>query len=253
MSNYLDCDFHVCDRERAGVRLEERDFIDAEQRAAKREYIVGHASVFYDSSDPGTEFVLRFFGTKIRERVARTAFDGALKRPDDVRALYNHSDDLLLGRTANGTLDLSIDGKGLRYAFPYDPSDGDHKKVRSKIVRGDLTGSSFGFVVEKESFEDSGDEIIRTIESVNPLVDVSPVTFPAYPSADSSLGRRKQDFVKESLACFIGQNRDNAEVRRLEKRAAKFGIVIPTDIEPGKPIEWYKRRIELLQLEHRIP
>jgi uncharacterized protein len=245
MSNYLDCDFHVCDRERAGVMLEERGEGDA-----KREYIVGHGAVFYDQTDPGTEFRL---GRRLRERVGRNAFNGAIHRSDDVRALFNHSDDFLLARTASGTLTLSIDSRGLKYSFPYDAADADHKSVRSKMVRGDLTGSSFGFVVEKESFEDDGDEIIRTIEAVNPLVDVSPVTFPAFTAADSGIKRRKQEHFSRSVAAWIGEHRDDATARKIETRARSiFGWELPTDFTPGKPRDWYVRQLHILELENKI-
>lgn len=245
MTNYLDCDFHVCDRERAGVQMEERGEGDA-----KREYIVGHGAVFYDQTDPGTEFRI---GKRVRERIGRNAFNGALERKDDTRALFNHSDDYLLARVSSGTLQLSLDGKGLRYAFAYDPADADHKSVRSKIMRGDLTGSSFGFVIEKETFEDADDLIIRTIESVNPLVDISPVSFPAYPSADSGIGRRKLEMFQLSCAAYIGEHRDDSGVRKLEQRASKeFGWTLPPEIQPGKPAEWYRRQLRLMELEKQI-
>lgn len=245
MPDYLDCDFHVCDRERAGVGIEERGEGDA-----KREHIVGHGAVFYNENDPGTEFRL---GKRIRERVGRNAFDAALIRRDDTRALFNHSDDFLLARVSSGTLTLGIDAKGLTYSFPYDPADIDHKSVRSKIMRGDLTGSSFGFVIEKESFEDVDDSIVRTIESVNPLIDVSPVSFPAYPSADSGIGRRKHEHFERACFAFIGQHRDDAGVRQVERRAAaEFGWKVPTEFAPGKPREWYLRQMHILVLENKL-
>ena len=48
-----------------------------------------------------------------REQIAPGAFDGRLN--DDVRALFNHDPNRILGRTASGTLTLKIDEVGLRY------------------------------------------------------------------------------------------------------------------------------------------
>lgn len=240
MSN-LDCDFHVCEQKSAGVAVEERE--------GKREVIVGHAAVFFNESDAGTEFRL---GRFMRERIATGAFDGAMKRPDDVRALRDHDSSLLLGRNANGTLKLSVDDRGLAFEIEPDTTTVG-TDTRKMIRRGDLTGASFGFVVEKESFEDDGDEVIRTVEAVNPLVDVGPVTFPAFQSADSGIGRRKQEMFSNRLVHFIGEHRDDEIGRRLETRAAKFGIVVPKECNPdaiAKSLaESRKRRLELIERE----
>ena len=237
----IDCDFHVCEQKTAGVTVEERE--------GKREVIVGHAAVFFNENDPGTEYQL---GRFMRERIAIGAFDGAMKRPDDVRALRDHDSSLLLGRTTNGTLKLSVDGRGL--AFEIEPdSTTVGVDTRKMIKRGDLTGASFGFVIEKESFEDDGDDIIRTVEAVNPLVDVSPVTFPAFDAADSGIGRRKMDHFRGRLVSFIGEHRDDDIGRRLETRAAKFGIVIPKSQNPETIARTFaaarQRQLELIEIE----
>ncbi len=55
-----------------------------------------------------------------RERIAPGAFTAAV-REDDVRALFNHDPNCVLGRTTAGTLSLSEDQTGLRYQI--DPPD----------------------------------------------------------------------------------------------------------------------------------
>lgn len=255
-------DFHPVSLESSPVQVEERD--------GKPERIYGHAAVFYDESDPGTEYRL---GRFIRERIGRGAFDGAMKRPDDVRALRDHDPSLLLGRRQSGTLLLSVDDRGLAYEIEPDTTTvgADTKKM---VRRGDLTGSSFGFVVEKESFEDDGEEVIRTVEAVNPLIDVGPVTFPAFTASESTIKRMlgemggwserdiSEDPIKRKLSCvssrlkwFIGEHRDEDIGQRLETRAAKFGIVVPKELNPdtiAKTIaESRRRRLGLIERELR--
>ena len=63
----------------------------------------GYASVFNQETDLG----------HFREVIKPGAFDDVLY--NDVRALINHDPNLVLGRTTNGTLELSVDERGLKY------------------------------------------------------------------------------------------------------------------------------------------
>merc|ERR1712167_189744 len=107
--------------------------------------------------------------------------DLSIEKRDDERALFNHNPDLILGRTIANTLNISVDEKGLRYEFDApDTTIGNDLLVSLK--RGDITQSSFGFIVEEDSWDnDKEGKVIRTIEKVSRLLDVSPVTYPAYP------------------------------------------------------------------------
>jgi HK97 family phage prohead protease len=156
-----------------------------ETRADGKPKIVGYASVFYDPADPGTEYRL---WSDVVERISPTAFDRAV-REDDVRGLFNHDANQILGRNGAGTLRLSVDKVGLRYEI--DPPDtAQAAAVVEAIRRGDVTGSSFGFMPETTAFrEEVRDGKTVTIverESVR-LFDVSPVTFPAYAAATTGL------------------------------------------------------------------
>lgn len=153
--------------------------------------IQGYAAVFHSEGDPGTEYELWSDPTfRAVERVAAGCFRAALSRQEDVRGLYNHEPDALLGRTSSGTMRLEEDPQGLRYEIDL-PDTQTGRDVAELVDRGDLTGSSFGFVAEQESWREmegeNGQRIaIRTIESVR-LMDVGPVTYPAY--ASTSAGR----------------------------------------------------------------
>tara|TARA_E500000305_G_C4018415_1_gene237153 strand:+ start:551 stop:1183 length:633 start_codon:yes stop_codon:yes gene_type:complete len=168
----------VCD-----LSIEKRD----DEKESRK--VIGYASVFNSLSENLGGF---------REQINRNAFNEVLE--DDVRALFNHNPDLILGRTIANTLNISVDEKGLRYEFDApDTTVGNDLLVSLK--RGDITQSSFGFIVEEDSWDnDKEGKVIRTIEKVSRLLDVSPVTYPAYPEA--SVGKRnflnyKLDLEKE--------------------------------------------------------
>ena len=140
--------------------------------------ISGYGAVFYREDEPETEF--RLWDDMV-ERIAPTAFDEIEGR--DVRSMFNHEPDLLLGRTTNGTLELSVDDIGLRYRVtPPDTQAG--RDVRELVRRGDVDGSSFMFEVTGEEFEKRDGVVYRTITRVN-LYEVGPVTFPAYEATTS--------------------------------------------------------------------
>jgi HK97 family phage prohead protease len=137
--------------------------------------ITGLAAVFYDPTDAGTQYQLWH---DLAERIGPTAFDRALKEGDDCRGLFNHDPNLVLGRTASGTLQLTKTKQGLQYSIEPPPTELG-RQVVAGVERGDLSGSSFAFSVESvRYFVDAGMEI-REVESVR-LFDVGPVTYPAY-------------------------------------------------------------------------
>lgn len=135
--------------------------------------IVGYAAV-YNSE---TLLVETPIG-KLYEKIAPGAFDEVLDQ--DVRALFNHDPNQVLGRTKAGTLKLSVDDHGLKYEItPPDTQLG--KDLLESINRGDISQSSFGFKVKEHTFEQRKDgSELRTIKKVETLFDISPVTYPAY-------------------------------------------------------------------------
>lgn len=142
--------------------------------------ISGYAAVFYRADDPGTEFEL-FDG--FIERIAPGAFSDAMGR-DDVRALFNHEPNLILGRNKAGTLRLSEDEVGLRYDIDL-PDTQTGRDVAESISRGDVTGSSFAFSITDQERRTENGVDVREIRGVN-LYDVGPVTYPAYESTSVS-------------------------------------------------------------------
>lgn len=134
------------------------------------------------------------------EEIAQGASSEVLN--DDVRGLFNHDADMVLGRTKSGTMTLTEDSVGLRYSIKYNPNDPDHVKVAEKIKRGDVSQSSFAFRVKDDKWETRNGKEHRTVVKFKRLIDVSPVTYPAYP--DATVGMRSlnkiQDDYKKDLA-----------------------------------------------------
>src|SRR4051794_7249403 len=97
--------------------------------------IAGIGAVCYDGTEE-TEYELWDFSSeRCVERILPGAFMDALTRPDDVRGLFNHSADLVLGRTKSGTMKLSADSAGLKYEItPGDTSVA--KDVTAHLSRG---------------------------------------------------------------------------------------------------------------------
>jgi len=156
-----------------------------------------------------------------REQIAPGAFTSALKGDDDVRALFNHDPNILLGRTKSGTLALSEDEDGLRYDIAL-PDTQQASDVRELIKRGDVSGSSFGFRIEDEDWDEKptkrGQLPLLTIRKVE-LFDVSPVTFPAYPQT-SVTARSRGEALRADVDAFRRRMADAALRDRLRVRVA---------------------------------
>ena len=137
--------------------------------------MVGHAAVFGEATDIGGWFM---------EQIEPGAFKASIKK-DDVRALFNHNPDFVLGRNTAGTLTMSEDKDGLKVSI--DPPDTQvARDLAVSIERGDINQMSFAFRVMEEEWimaEKPKDLDLRKIKKVQ-LYDVSPVTFPAYEGTD---------------------------------------------------------------------
>ena len=164
--------------------------------------VVGYGAVFNSESNDLGGF---------REYIAPGAFDGRLE--DDVRFLINHDANLVLARTTNGTLRLSVDEKGLRYEADM-PNTSTARDLMELLKNGTISQSSFAFTVEEDSWEVKDGMNIRTIDKVSQLYDVSSVTYPAYNSASSSVALRsmKEWQEKEEAKKF----EENLEAEKLE-------------------------------------
>jgi HK97 family phage prohead protease len=146
--------------------------------------IVGYAARFYIPGEPGTEYVEP---GGVVERIAKGAFNAALRRPDDVRALFNHNPDAILGRTTAGTLKLWADNTGLGYRVTL-PDNELGRSVAAAVGRGDISGASFSFTPLKHEWTTEGARRIRWVQDLQ-LYDISVVTYPAYVGTSASVQR----------------------------------------------------------------
>ena len=144
--------------------------------------IAGYAAVFYREEDEGTEYRI---GKHFVERIMPGAFDRALDENDNVRGLFNHDANMILGNTESGTMSLSTDERGLMYVIDPPSTRAD---VVETVRRKDVIGSSFAFnILEETRIDDEeNDRVIYEIHNVR-LFDVGPVVFPAYESATSEI------------------------------------------------------------------
>lgn len=149
-------------------------------KADKAPVIRGYAAMFEKFSDDLGGF---------KEKIAAGAFAKAVK--DDVRALWNHDPNYVLGRTKAKTLRLKEDQEGL--AIEINPPDTQWARdLLVSIDRGDVSQMSFGFRVVKDEWNKQNTKMPeRTLLEVR-LFDVSPVTFPAYPQTSVSV----RDYLK---------------------------------------------------------
>lgn len=121
------------------------------------------------------------------ETIAPGAFGRSLASGADVRALFNHDPNHVLGRTKAGTLRLREDQRGLWFAVVL-PDSQVARDLAQSVKRRDISQMSFAFSVVRESWAPAkpGELPRRTLLEVN-LLDVSPVTYPAYAETNVEL------------------------------------------------------------------
>ena len=156
------------------VRVEQR--ADGDNQAPR---IVAHAAIWDLKTTiwPGHDEVVR-----------RGAFSESIEGDtEDTVALFNHDANWPLGRESAGTLKLSEDDTGLLYEVTVPDNQTIRDRVLDPIERGDVTGSSFQFeAIEAPVSSDANGTELREITRAK-LYDVSPVVFPAYPTADAQV------------------------------------------------------------------
>ena len=192
----------------------ERRFVNVQElRIAKKDSgpatLSGYAAVFNSLSEDLGGF---------REKIDPGAFKGALKK-SDCRALFNHDSNFVLGRQAAGTLRLKEDKTGLFMEVDL-PDTQFARDLQVSVERGDITQQSFGFTVKKDSWEEDRDrkEVTRTLNEIEELFDVSPVTFPAYP--DTTVAKRSLDEFR--TVANNGEDKEDLANKALDEEIIDF-------------------------------
>jgi|GEM_PF-2022692 len=208
--------------------------------------LVGYAAKFGTQSEDLGGF---------RETVMPGAFARSLREGADVKCLMNHSADLVMGRTKNGTLKLEEDATGLRFRCVL-PNTQAARDLHTLVARGDVDACSFAFTARGQSWEDvrseNGDMYAsRKLHDVD-LQDVSAVTYPAYPQTEVHSRSEAQEF---EFRKFIFPEGEPVEIRSsinslVEKRGVGQGIPMPYAISLPQPFdsdmkqEWWDEFID---------
>jgi uncharacterized protein len=156
-----ECRFFPAEDVTAELRIEKRD--------GKASLITGYPAKFNKLS--------RNLGG-FRERILPGAFTRTLAENADVRGLINHNPDLILGRTAAGTMRLKEDTTGLNMEIDA-PDTQIARDLMVSIDRGDINQGSFRFRVRTDNWKNEDGDTVRELQDVD-LMDASVVTFPAY-------------------------------------------------------------------------
>lgn len=189
--------------------------VRAEQNEEHGDYLEGTPIVFNSRTDLG-------WYDEIIE-------DGALNETDlrDVRFLVNHNTDMIpLARSrrnnVNSTMQMTVvHGKGMDIRVDLDTeNNSEARALYSATKRGDLSGMSFMFTVDAQTWEDlESDHPTRRISKIGKVFEVSAVTFPAY--EQTSIVARSVEEALEKAKSALENARDEkrkadliAEIRR---------------------------------------
>lgn len=151
---------------------------------------------------------------------------GALVEADisDVLLTVNHNlDDIPLARSRGGqpgeTMQLSVDNYNCNITAQLDVENNPQARaLHSAVSRGDITGMSFMFHVKEDTWEYENDVLVRHIQKIDKIIDVSAVTIPAYPS--TSISARSSGYGTENET--ETEQRKKAERLELEKLRLKY-------------------------------
>lgn len=154
------------------------------------------------------------------ETIAQGAFTDTLRNDEDVKVLWNHNPDVVLGSTANKTAYLCQDERGLFGGAIINEEDQAAKDGYARVNRGDVRGCSFGFDIlgQEESWDDDG--TYRTKLTKIRLYEVSPCTFPAYQQT-SILARAKQELEEAKAKLSEKKTRKTEQWRKEMKKRLK--------------------------------
>ena len=184
--------------------------VRAEESDEHGTYITGTPIVFDQETDLGW----------YRETIDREALmETDLK---DVRFLIGHNTSMIpLARSRNNnensTMQMIVTDRGMEIRVDLDTeNNAEARALYSAVKRGDMSGMSFMFTVDRDAWEDiDTDHPKRTIMSIRKVFEVSAVAFPAYEGTDIQAASEGEtlDSVRASL--------ESARKQIAEDRAAK--------------------------------
>jgi len=192
--------------------------VRAEENEQHGTFITGTPIVFEKETDLGW----------CGEKIARGALDGTDLK--DVRFLVGHNTSMIpLARSRNNnensTMQLIVTDEGMDIRVDLDTeNNAEARALYSAVKRGDMTGMSFMFGVDKDSWEDiESNYPKRTVEHISRVLEVSAVAFPAYPQTSIQVASEGDalDSVRASLESARKQQAEKREAEEAEKKAAE--------------------------------
>ena len=187
--------------------------IRAENNEKNGDHITGRPIVYNSKTDLGC----------FDEIIEAGALDKANLK--DVRFLVNHNTDMIpLARSRNNnensTMQLEVDKEGMVIRVNLDTENNtEARNLYSAIKRGDITGMSFMFTIDREEWEDlESDHPTRRIKEIGQVFEVSAVTFPAYESTEiSARDKEALESAKNTLESVKRSLESDKEKLELEK------------------------------------
>lgn len=156
------------------------------------------------------------------ETIERGAFARYLASGEDVKVLWNHDANIVLGSTGNGTASLREDEKGLYGSVEINENDQDAVNAYARIARGDVNGCSFGFDVARQEEWWDDDGVYHTkLTEIDPLYEVSACTFPAYKA--TSISARNKNSLDEAKRRYAEAQEQKREEWRANMKARLKG------------------------------
>nr|WP_217271441.1 HK97 family phage prohead protease [Enterococcus faecalis] len=131
------------------------------------------------------------------EEIAPGAFSESLAKNKDVRCLFNHDWNYVLGRKSANTLIIEEDSRGLHFEVTL-PNTTFANDLKESMSRGDINQCSFGFWVTAQEEDYSGDVPLIRITNVD-LLEVSIVPLPAYDETEAALRSKFQEKNIETI------------------------------------------------------
>jgi HK97 family phage prohead protease len=126
----------------------------------------------------------------------------------DIRALVEHDQKLILGRTSAGTMTIKEDEQGLLVEID-PPNIQAARDLMTSMERKDISGMSFGFTVNPEGAQWDFDQVpaLRTVTSAI-LLEVTITGMPAYQATNvevalRSLAESNQSHILKDYARYI--------------------------------------------------
>jgi HK97 family phage prohead protease len=235
---------------------ERRSFVVKELRVKTEDnaepVITGYAAVFNSMSETLCDW---WYG-EFKEMVMPGAFAETILN-DDIRALWNHDPNYVLGRNKANTLTLEEDEKGLKIEIT-PPDTQWARDLMVNMKRGDVDQMSFGFIVLTEDWKlIDGDEVRQLIKVQ--LFDVSPVTYPAYTESSVSVRSAGQepDVELDQLARVVARHRRGLELKDTDQEVIRSSIevlnkLLPATQEPVTPDEELPQTRNISVLRKRL-